>query len=300
MVKKTIIVVAVVFAIFVVAIALLSTSYPKSVYYGDQIAIIKLEGAITTQQALIPAKEASPSSFISLLDEAENDPSIKAIVIEINSPGGSPVASDEMASRVRASNKTTVAWISEVGASAAYLVASSADKVVSHPLSITCSIGTYMIVGDWTGFFEELGMNYTVIKSGKYKDVGSMYKELEPDEQELLQDIVNKMNDEFVARVARNRNLSKENLGRVANGKPCIGMDALKYGLVDELGSEQDAIDLAAELAGLKKPKTVTLAEDEDFFSSLFSAKLTRAFYTLGVGIGHGMQDQGATFEIKS
>lgn len=294
MAKKTLLVILAAVIIFVVAIAAFSTSYPQKIT-GEKIALVRLQGTISSQEAFVPTSQAKPKTINGLLEKAENDPSVKAVVIEINSPGGSAVASDEIAAKVESMNKTTVAWIGDVGTSGAYWVASSADKVVAHPLSLTCSIGAYSLVSDWTGFFEKVGINHTVIKSGEMKDIGSMYSEMTPEEKEIFQDMVDTVFEEFLSEVEKNRNLTSSQVGAISDGKPCLGKDAVKYGLADYAGSEEDAIALAQKMAEMKKKKVVVLKEEKNTFSELFGETLSRAFYSMGVGLGEELKGQGET-----
>ncbi len=288
--KKTLYVILAALLVFVIIVVGVSLSYPQQII-SNKIAIIRISGTISSQDTIIPTSQVQPSSIIGLLDKAENDPSIKAIVLEINSPGGSAVASDEIAAKVKSINKTTVAWIGDMGTSGAYWIASSADKVVAHPLSLTCNIGAYTLVGDWSVFLNKVGLNYTAIKSGPYKDIGSPYRPLTKNEQQILQNMINQVQDQFVTEVAQNRGLSKEAVEKIADGRPCLGKDALNYGLVDQLGTEDDAIALAQNLSGLKKRKTVTLTEEKgNLLSNILGKTMDGAFYSLGIGLGQELK----------
>ncbi len=292
MAKKTLLVILAAVIIFVIAIAVLSTSYPKQ-FSGEKIAIIRIQGTISSQEAFVPTAQAEPKTIIGLLEKAEEDPSIKAVVLEINSPGGSAVASDELASKVKEMNKTTVAWIGDLGASGAYWVASASDAVVAHPLSLTCSIGAYTLLSDWSGFFEEYNINYTIVKSGELKDIGSMYREMTPQEKQIFQNMVDTVFEEFVSEVKENRGLTDAQVQIISDGRPCLGKDAVAYGLADYTGSEEDAIALAQQMANLKKKKVVVIEEEKGTLSELFGDSLSEAFYSMGVGLGEGLRGSG-------
>ncbi|MFO7872524.1 MAG: signal peptide peptidase SppA [Candidatus Undinarchaeales archaeon] len=289
MAKKTLLVLLAAVIIFVVAVAVMSTSYPKQLS-GEKIAVIRIQGTISSQEAFVPTSQAKPKTIIGLLEKAEEDPSVKAVVIEINSPGGSAVASDEIASKVKEMNKTTVAWIGDLGASGAYWVASSSDAVVAHPLSLTCSVGAYTLVSDWSGLFEEYGINYTIVKSGELKDIGSMYREMTPEEERIFQDMVDTVFEEFISEVKENRELTDAQTQIISDGRPCLGKDAVSYGLADYTGSEEDAIALAQQMADLKKKKVVIIEEEKGGLSELFGDTFSEAFYSLGVGLGEGLK----------
>lgn len=292
--KKTIYVIITAVVVFTVVLALLSLYSSKTIPYGNKIAVIKIDGTISSQGSILPTAQSNSNTIIKLLEVAEKDSFIKGILLEINSPGGSPVASSEIASKVKEiEDKVVVSWISDVGASGAYWIASSSDKVVAHPLSLTCSIGAFTVVSDWSEFFEEYGMNFTTIKAGKYKDIGSPYKPLEKDEAKILQDMIDEVQAEFINEIKENRGLTQSQVRKISDGQPCLGKDALDYGLVDMLGNKKDAINIIEEMADIKESKTVTLKEDENFFGELFGTSLMKSFYLLGIGIGHGLEDKG-------
>lgn len=290
--KRTIITLSIVAAVFIFLVAIIASPLPKGVSYNNKIAVVPIYGEISSSASMIPGEAtATPDTIIPLLEKAEKDGAVKAIVLKIDSGGGSPVASDEIAAKISGMDKPVVAWIGDVGASGAYWIATSADKIVAHPLSITCSIGAYSIISDLTSLFNKTGLNFTVIKSGEYKTVGSIFEAPTKEDERIFQNIVDSVHTAFVEKVAKDRNLSYAAVDQIADGRPCLGKDALDYGLVDATGNEGDAIALAEELAGISGAEVIVLKSEASFLDSLLSSKLQNAMYAVGSGIGDKLSE---------
>ncbi len=260
---------------------------------GDKVAVIPIKGVITTGNSFIFETTISPNEVIDLLDKAEKDPSVKAIVIEIDSPGGTPVACAEIAEKIKKVNKPVVAWLGEVATSGAYWVASASDFIVAHPLTITGSIGAYTVIGDLSGLYEKLGINFTVVKSAEYKDIGSSYRPPTREEIEKFQYVVNKIHKEFVKEIAENRGLNESYTTKLANGLFYLGEDAKKLGLVDELGTREDAIEIAKKMSNATDAKVVEFAPEKSFMEEIKEI-ITKACYILGYGVGQGIKNSGS------
>ena len=168
---------------------------------GGNVALIPIEGEITGSRdpglSFGGAVAASPD-IVEMIEKADKNPSIKAIIFEINSRGGSAVASQEIADAVAKTNKTKVAWIREVGASGAYWVASSTDHIVANRASITGSIGVIASYLEFPGFLERYNITYNRLVAGKYKDIGSPFKEMTSEERAVFQQTLDEMRDYFV------------------------------------------------------------------------------------------------------
>ncbi len=251
--------------------------------WAERIAVIPIEGTIVSGRA-IGVGDADAWSVIDSIESADKNPSVKAILIEINSPGGSPVASAEIAGAIKSAKKPTVAWIGEVGASGGYWVASAADKVVAHPMSLTGSIGAYSMVIEAEGLMEKLGLSQETIKSGEFKDMGTPFRNMTDAERALFQETVLEIKKQFVDTVARNRNLSREAVMKIADGRPFLGTKALELGLVDSLGSEKDAVKLAAKLGDTTTEKTLLYSSQANPLNTL----LSQASASLGYGVSKG------------
>src|SRR3989344_1664750 len=144
------------------------------------VAVIPIEGVITTAEDDLFSDVANSRDIVDLIKEADNNPNVKAIVFEINSPGGSPVASEEIANAIKQTSKPTVAYIREVGASGGYWIASATDRIFASRMSITGSIGVIGSYLEFDGLLDKYNITYRRLVGGKYKDIGSPFKELTP------------------------------------------------------------------------------------------------------------------------
>ena len=209
--------------------------------YGN-VAVIKLYGTLsTTQESGFLDSGFSSNEIISLLEKAENDPNIKAIVLDINSGGGAPVGSDEIGNKLKQINKTKVAVIRDIGASGAYWVASNTDYIIANRMSLVGSIGVIGSYVEINGLLERYNMTYRRIVSGKYKDSGSPLKELTPDEEKMLQSLVDELHGYFIEEISQNRNLAIEDVKKIATGEVFTGQKAYELGLIDKVGGFDDA-----------------------------------------------------------
>src|SRR3989338_4325340 len=213
------------------------------------VAVIPIKGVIMidSEDSLFATSVASSTDIVRLIQKAENDPSIEAIVFDINSPGGAPVASAEIARAIAEAEKPTVAVIREVGASGAYWAASAADHIIANEVSITGSIGvlaSYLQYGD---LLERYNVSYERFTAGKYKDMGTPYREMSNEEKTLYQTELDMMHEIFIAAVAENRGLTYDAVEPLATGQIYLGVQAVDNGLVDQLGGKKEAYAYLAE-----------------------------------------------------
>ena len=161
------------------------------------VAIISIDGVILGSDGsdYLFESVASSDDIVELVEEADKNPSIKAIIFEINSPGGSPVASEEIANAILKTNKTTVAWIRDIGTSGAYWAASASEHVVASRASITGSIGVIGSYIEFPGLLERYNVTYRRLVAGKYKDIGSPYREMTSEEQAIFQKMIDELGD---------------------------------------------------------------------------------------------------------
>ena len=195
-----------------------------------------------------------------LLERYEKDTHIKAVVIRINSPGGGVVPAQEIYDKVLKLKKKKKVLVSmgSVAASGGYYIACAGDRIVASPGTITGSIGVIIQFSQIEELLDKIGLKLKVIKSGKYKDVGSPTREMTEDEKKLVQGVVDDIYDQFLNAVSAGRNIPKEKVRTIADGKIYTGRQALRLGLVDELGSMEHTINVAAKLAGIEgKPKVI-------------------------------------------
>jgi protease-4 len=278
------------FIIIVLSLWLLSfliSSVFKVEDFGDKIAIIPIKGVITTDgfEDILRSGGVSSTSIVKSIQKANSDSSVKGIILEINSPGGTVVASKEIANEVKKSNKPVVSLIREVGASGAYWIASSSDNIVADPLSITGSIGVIGSYLEFSELMEEYGVGYERLVAGDLKDTGSPFKKLSEEEKSLLQDKLDIIHEVFIEEVAKNRDLDKKEVKEIANGFFYLGKEAKELGLVDELGDKELAINITKKLANVEDINIVRY-EEKRGLSDLLSKISAYSFYFIGRGIG--------------
>ncbi|WP_456474316.1 signal peptide peptidase SppA [Candidatus Pyrohabitans sp.] len=266
---------------------------------GDKVAVIKIDGviAMNSGEGVFSSKTTTPEEFKSRLDRALSDSSVKAILIEINSPGGSVVASEEIAEAIKEARdkKPVVAWLGEIATSGGYYAASASSYIIADPGTITGSIGVISVFPEYSRLLEKLGINMTVIKAGEYKDFSTGYRPLTEEERRMVEDIIYDFYELFIAEVAGNRNLSVDYVKEVAEGRIYSARRAKEIGLVDEVGTKRAAIKKAAELGGIKGEPQVVSYEKKALFREIFGTGMERLGYGLGYGLGKAMMEQDAT-----
>lgn len=245
----------------------------------DAVAVIPIYGAIAqgkTSRSWDRGSQQVAKRIKALADKKE----VRAIVLDINSPGGTVGAVQEIYSAIvkakASTKKPFIARFGEVSASGGYYVAAACDRIISHPGTITGSIGVIFSVGNAEGLMKKIGYRSEAIKSGKFKDIGSIAREMTPEERRLLQDMIDDSYGQFVAAVAQGRKMPEETVRPLADGRIYTGSQAKAVGLVDELGDLQDAIDAAGEAAKLgKNPRVITDDDPIESFLSLMDVKFS-------------------------
>jgi protease-4 len=199
------------------------------------------------------------------LDEYARDESIKAVVLRLETPGGAIVPSQEIYEKVLKvkAEKSVVASMGTVAASGGYYIACAADRIVANPGTITGSIGVIAQFSQVEELLKKIGLKSTIIKSGKYKDVGSPVREMTEDEKRIIQALIDDIYEQFVEVVVKNRNIPKEKIINMAGAKAFTGRQALEFGLVDELGTMEYSVDLAAKLAGIEGEPDVVYPKEK-------------------------------------
>ena len=254
---------------------------------NGNVAVIDISGTIVAQKDTGSFFEEVTSSedIVNLIEKAGKNDKIRAIVFKINSPGGSAVASEEIANAIKKTNKTTVAWIREVGASGAYWVASSTNHIIANRMSITGSIGVISSYLGFSGFLQEHNVTYERLVSGNLKDIGSPFKDLTAEEKALLEKKLGAIHDYFIDEVAKNRDLRKKDVEKIATGLFYLGSEAKDLGLVDELGGNEEVIKYLENKTG-EKVEFVKYEKEKGFLSSLSEVMNGNSFY-IGKGIGN-------------
>ncbi len=277
-------------------LASLGASKLLSVEIGNKIAIVKIQGAISSDSMKIPFQTsvATSSKIVEYLEAAEESKAIKGIILEINSPGGTVLASKDIADKVKSIEKPVVALIRDMGTSGGYWVASAADKIVADPMSVTGSIGVISAYLEFSELFEKYGITYEGLKSGELKDIGSPFKKLTDKERNVLQGKLDRIHEYFIKEVSANRKLSEADTRELATGVYFLGEEAKELGLVDYLGNRELAINITKELAGIDEASIVTYEETTDLLSLLSKLETSGAFY-----FGKGFAAQLKETEIQ-
>ena len=253
--KKRAIIISVSVVALLAAIIIPITLIPRPAV--DKIAVISLSGTITIEDSsLFPGSAITPELVRDYLTKAEEDKAVKAIIFRIESPGGEIAPCQEILweiERVK-ETKTIVVSMGGTAASGGYYISTKADKIVALPTTMTGSIGVISQIMNVEGLLEKLGIQVETFKGGKYKDMYRGFREMTPEEEEIMQEIVDEYYEQFIEVVAEGRGLSKEEVRNLATGQIYTGTEAKELGLVDELGDLNTAINLTAELAGIEAP----------------------------------------------
>jgi protease-4 len=247
---------------------------PASGGIGDAVAVIHLEGTIASASSgNLTADVITPDRAGDLLEQAAGNPSVKAVVLHINSPGGSVVASDRIYRDLLAFEKPVVVWMGETAASGGYYIACGGDVMMAHPGSLTGSIGVISQFLNVEELLDKLGVEAVVITSGPRKDIGSPFRDMTEEERAIWAAITDDIYEDFVQVVADARDLPLSEVRELADGRVYTGEQALEQGLLDELGTLDDAIARAGELGGITgEPRVIELRREPtllDLFSGL-------------------------------
>jgi protease-4 len=244
----------------------------------DSIYLIKMEGVISGSQSsgLLGGASITPENIIEELIIAEKNPGVKAIIIRVNSGGGSAAASQEIFEELRKIKKPVVVSVGDICASGAYYISCAADKIVANRSSSIGSIGVIMQITNLEELYKKLGITYTTVKAGKYKDAGSPDRPLTDEELGLLQEQTFKVYDQFINDVAQSRNIPVEKVKEIATGWVYLGTEALDLGLIDKIGTYKDAEMLAAELAGIKGEPNVIGATQFNIWDTFLNYSLNQ------------------------
>ncbi len=288
------------FFIFVIGMVMLGSilgdGYSNA--FGN-IAVINIDNVITTtgSASILSDSGLSSDDYVKLIDDAASDDSIKAIIFMINSPGGSPVGSDEIAQAIKASNKTTVAVIREVGASGAYWIASACDHIIANRMSIVGSIGVTSSHLGFEGFLTDHNVTYRRLVTGEFKDIGTPFKEMTEKEKAEIKKRMMVIHNFFIDEVSKNRNLPRESVENIATGLYWTGSESKDLGLVDELGGMDEAVGYIEANLNIKG-EPVHMFKSTGF-GDLFSTTISGYFYRVGQGIGSSLfQNTGPSLHI--
>ena len=241
---------------------------------GESIALIRIEGVISDSEStsLLFGAGTEPEKIIDQLHKAEENTNVKAIILRINSPGGTAAASQEIYREIiMRTKKPIITSIGDICASGAYYVASSTDWIIANESSSVGSIGVIMQFPNYQGLYEKLGIRTETFTKGKYKDIGSPTRELTYEERKLIDEKLQIVYEQFIRDVARGRDMTVEKVEELATGYVFVGSESLDLKLIDEFGNYQDAIRKAIELGEIKgKPSIIDFRKPTLFDTLLF------------------------------
>lgn len=253
--------------ILLAIVSILLVLMQKSIPIGDRIALIRIEGII-----------ADSKTSIDEIKEYVKDPSIKAILLRIDSPGGAVAPAQEIYEEVKkaVTKKKVIVSMGSVAASGGYYIASPATKIIANPGTITGSIGVIMEVPNIEGLMNKIGVKTEVIKSGRHKDTLSVFRGIRKEDREILQRVLDNVHEQFITAVAEGRKMPPAEVKKIADGRIFTGEQALKIGLIDELGNIEDAIKTAAELSGIKGEPVIVSKKERISLINLLRDKIPK------------------------
>ena len=251
------------FIFFLVFISVIFTLISKGTM--DKVALVRVEGPI------IEAK-----TVVEEIKGYVKDSSVRAIVLRVDSPGGGVVPSQEIYNEVKKARavKKVVVSMGSVAASGGYYISAPADRIVANPGTITGSIGVIMVVPNLKGLLEKVGIKTEVVKSGKNKDLASVFRGIGDEERQIIQGVMDDVHEQFIAAVAEGRKMEIDKTRKISDGRIFSGRQAIGVGLVDEIGDLDDAVKVAGKLAGIEGEPVVVSKSEKGVISKLLDGKM--------------------------
>jgi len=250
----------------------------ESGWVTNRIAVVDISGILmnASEPKLFSEGEHVVSLLVEKLNAAAEDSRVKAVVLRINSPGGSVTASDIMYQEIKAFKKKTgkpvVAYFQDVAASGGYYLACAADEIIAERTTVTGSIGVLMQMVDFSGTMSKIGIAADAITSGAFKDAGSPLRKMKPEEREVFQKIVDGLYEQFVDVVAEGRpKLTREQIAKLADGRVYTAPQALEAGLIDRIATLIEAVQIAKQRANVKAAHTVVYHRPLEWKSSIYA-----------------------------
>ncbi len=225
--------------------------------HGTEIEIYSLNGEISaaSPSSIQAQNYITPAYVARILDKADKSPSVKAIIFEINSPGGSIWASEEILQEIKRAEKPVIVVMGETVASGGYYISTGADWIIAQPMTLTGSIGVIATIPDISGLLDKIGIKIDYIYEGRYKIIYDGARDLTPEERKVISDMIHEAYNYFVNTVAENRHLDRAKVEELATGQLYTGETAYRLGLVDQLGDISTAVKKAVELTGADPTK---------------------------------------------
>ncbi|HEC98730.1 MAG TPA: signal peptide peptidase SppA [Nitrospirae bacterium] len=252
-----------------ILVSLVVTFVGRYMPIGEKIALVRIEGPIV-----------SSGSTIEQLRKYMKDSSVKAVVLRVDSPGGAVGPSQEIYEEVGklVKVKPVVVSMGSVAASGGYYLSAPATKIYANPGTVTGSIGVIMEIPNFKGLMDKLGIRTEVIKSGKHKDLASVFRGIGKGDRAILQGVLDDVHDQFIRAVSESRGIPYERVRKIADGRVFTGRQAKAVGLVDALGDLQDAIMEAASLGGIKGEPNVVSKKEKSSIFDLLTSRIPKEF----------------------
>ena len=280
-------VVFIVLPVLFISLIFVAGSFSGDSYSSGNVALLKVDGVIMTQsQSDIFGQSNGVSStrMVEIIDSIAADDSIKAIMIEINSPGGSGVASDEITTALRQSGKPVVSYIREVGASGAYWIASASDRIYANKFSTVGSIGVIASYLDFSGLIADYNVTYQRFVAGENKDFGTPFRQVTPEQDENFQEQLDILHQAFIQEVAIGRSMSVEQITVLADGSIYTGIQSVQNGLIDEIGGKKEATDYLKTTLELDNVQLIEYIDQVSFFD-LLGGYIAQHGFSIGKGV---------------
>jgi protease IV len=251
--------------------------------HGDaKILLMDISGLLSDEGATPTLSLGTPPPRVPLLvrvreelQKAEKDHKVRALIVRINSPGGTVTASDIVYRELQQFRRTTgmpiVAVMMDLAASGGYYIALAADTILAHPTTVTGSIGTIMVSLNAEGLMQKIGVAPQTIKSGERKDMGSPFRTLTAEERAIFQSVIDDLHRQFVAKVVERRRLSAETARGLADGRIYTADQALGHGLVDRIGYMSDALEVARRAAGLEQARVIVYRRPRQYRATYYA-----------------------------
>jgi protease-4 len=243
----------------------------------DIIAVVPVEGTIAPADNTLGGTQptTTPEGLADALRQAGQDTSVVAVVLEVNSPGGGVTASDEMHQSIldfkKNTDKPVVVSMEDTAASGGYYISTAADRIVANKTTLTGSLGVIFEITNFAEAADKYGIKQVVIKSGKYKDIGSAFREMTPEERDIFQSIVDDSYAQFVDVISEGRDIPKDRVREIADGRVYSGLQAKKLGLIDSFGGLDEASAIAGNLAGTSDTTVVRYVQQPSFTDRLLA-----------------------------
>ncbi len=264
--------------VILLVMSIILAIFQKNIPLQSRVALVRVEGPILDSRDTVDE-----------IKKYVKDASVKAIVLRVDSPGGAVAPSQEIYSEVKkaAAKKKVVVSMGSLAASGGYYISSPATMIIANPGTLTGSIGVIMEIPNVEGLMNKIGVKTEVVKSGEHKDIASAFRSLEPDERKILQNVMDNVHQQFIRAVSEGRNLKLEDVKKIADGRIFTGEQAVHHGLVDKLGTLDDSVNIAGELAGISGEPEVVEKKDRysivDFLRNKFPKELTDIFPSVSI-----------------